>query len=130
MAQVIKGSDAAAGIKSELKKIIREYDLKPRLAVIQAGNDDSNAAYGRGIKKACDDAGIEVREYTFPGDISQADFEQQFIRINEDPEIHGILLYRPLPEHLDENRFAELIDPDKDMDCMSPVNWAKLAMGN
>jgi methylenetetrahydrofolate dehydrogenase (NADP+)/methenyltetrahydrofolate cyclohydrolase len=65
-----------------------------------------------------------------PEDISQAQFEQAFAAVNDDPATHGILLFRPLPKQLDEEPVRGMINPGKDVDCMSPVNMAKVFSGD
>lgn len=129
-AKVIKGSDVAARLRENIKTVMEEHFLKPVLAVIRVGNDASDLAYQRGIAKTCENTGIDMRVFEFPLDICQDEFELQFRRINEDPSVDGILLFRPLPPQLDNDAIASWISPEKDMDCMSPVNWAKLITGD
>ena len=74
--------------------------------------------------------GIECRIVELPEDISQEEFEDAFCKINKDPEVHGILLFQPLPEQLDVEKIRQMIDPAKDMDGMSPVNLAKIFEGD
>ena len=74
--------------------------------------------------------GIECRIAELPEDISQEEFEDAFCKINKDPEVHGILLFQPLPEQLDVEKIRQMIDPAKDMDGMSPVNLAKIFEGD
>ena len=129
-AQVIKGTEVAAALKEQMKRQIAEEGLSPCLAVVRAGNDESDLAYLKGIASTCKSVGIELRIFEFPEEITQEAFEERFREINEDPSVHGILLLRPLPFGLQEARIAQRIDPEKDMDCMSPVNWAKLVTGD
>ena len=130
MATVIKGADAANEIKERIKNLTKTCDLNPCLAVIRVGSDPSDLAYERGLSKTCDTLGIEFRVYEYPADIGKEAFEAAFPDINQDPAVHGILLFRPLPSQLDERRIAEMISPAKDVDCMSPSNFAKLIMGD
>ena len=130
MAEIIKGADVAAGIKERISDIIRKEGITPRLGIVKVGNNESDAAYEKGILKTCGQTGIDVQEYEMPADISQNEFDIRFTQINEDPDVHGILLFRPLPEGLDVRRASDYINPDKDIDCMSGVNWAKLVTGD
>ena len=129
MAEIIKGAAVASEIKKELSGLIEEYRLNPCLAVVRAGEDESSKAYEKGIKNTCNSLGIEVREIIFPEDISQDDIEKGFRKVNSDETVDGILLLRPLPEGLEDKPLTQIISPEKDVDCMSPANWAKLAMG-
>ena len=130
MAEIIKGADVASDIKKELNLLIEKNLLKPCLAVVRAGEDESSIAYLRGIKKTCGSLGIDVKEIVFPENISQSDLENGFREIDSDKNIDGILLLRPLPKGLDDKPLTQIISPEKDVDCMSPANWAKLAMGD
>lgn len=130
MSEIIKGSEVAAAIREKIQKDIAQFDLRPCLAVIRVGEKGSDLAYERGVRKTCENTGIELKVFAYPEDITQEEFEKEFSKVNSDPQVHGILLFKPLPAHLDEKVFNLLIDPEKDMDCMSPANWAKLALGD
>ena len=130
MAITIKGADAANEIKEKIRSTMETFSLNPCLAAVRVGSDPSDLAYEKGVAKTCGLLGIEFRVYEYPADISRDAFEEAFDSINQDPSIHGILLFRPLPSQLDEGRIAEMIDPEKDVDCMSPANFAKLVMGD
>jgi methylenetetrahydrofolate dehydrogenase (NADP+)/methenyltetrahydrofolate cyclohydrolase len=102
----------------------------PQLAVVRAGKDAGSLAYESSMMKRLSVIGLKVRPYTFAGDISGAEFGKAFAAINQDPSIDGILLLRPLPAQLDEKAVCGLIDPVKDVDGLSPVNMAKVFMGD
>lgn len=74
--------------------------------------------------------GIECCVKELPEDISQEEFEGEFRKVNADETVHGILLFRPLPAHLDEEPVRKMINPYKDVDCMSDVNLAKVFAGD
>ncbi len=73
---------------------------------------------------------IEGEHYTFPTDITDEDFKKEFTAINEDPDVSGILLLRPLPKQICEKDIEAMIDPKKDLDGISPVNIAKVFSGD
>ena len=129
MAEILKGSAVAENLKAQMKADIEANGVKPVLAVVRVGQKGSDLAYERGVRKTCESAGIELRVFAFDQNIEQKHLEDEFKKINEDDEIHGILLFKPLPQHLDGNVFDRLIDPEKDMDCMSPANWSRLSLG-
>ena len=87
-------------------------------------------SYERGATKKMDKVGFECTSYTFPADIDNDTFQKEFDKINEDDNIDGILLLRPLPKHLDEKAVENRIDPCKDLDGISPVNLAKVYAGD
>ena len=130
MAELLKGAPVAASLKEKLKEAIETEKITPKLAIVRVGCKGSDLAYEKGVTKTCDSVGIKTEVFEFPEDISQVDLENAFAGINSDDSIHGILFFKPLPKHLDEKAFDRLIDPEKDMDCMSPANWAKLSTGD
>ena len=133
MAQVLKGMEVANAMKERL--IAENADLiaqgvTPCLAIVRVGERQDDLAYERGALKRFEGLGIAVKVSVFPEDISQADFETEFKKVNEDASVHGILLFRPLPKSLDENAVLKMIDPEKDMDCMCDTNIAKVFAGD
>ena len=130
MAEVVKGADVKAQLVEKMKAKIEETGVKPCLGIVRVGEKPADLSYEKGVLKTCDSVGIEVKVFALPVDIDQASFEAEFKKVNDDPDIHGILLFRPLPEQLSDQPIVEMINPEKDMDCMSPINWAKLAMGD
>lgn len=130
MGTIVKGAEVAAKMKEAMKANIEKYNLKPCLTIVRVGEKPSDLSYEKGVVKTAESVGIEVRKCVLDEKINQADFEKEFAKVNDDPSVHGILMFRPLPEQLSDEPINNMINPDKDMDCMSPVNWAKLAMGD
>jgi methylenetetrahydrofolate dehydrogenase (NADP+)/methenyltetrahydrofolate cyclohydrolase len=133
MSIIMKGSEVTAAMKEEL---LREVDklaqkgIAPGLAIVRVGARADDLAYERGARKRMEAVGIRCVVTELPEDISQTEFEQAFARVNDDPATHGILLFRPLPKQLDEEPVRGMINPWKDIDCMSPVNMAKVFSGD
>jgi methylenetetrahydrofolate dehydrogenase (NADP+)/methenyltetrahydrofolate cyclohydrolase len=130
---VMKGSEVVAAMKEKMQSQIEELKQKgimPVLAIVRVGARPDDLAYERGAKKRMESVGIGCRVFEFPETIGQDEFVKEFEGINNDPEIHGILLFRPLPKHLDEDVVRGMINPLKDVDCMSPVNIAKVFSGD
>ena len=130
MAEIINCVQAASDIREKIKEKTSLSGITPVLAAVRVGADPSDLAYERGIKNTFEKAGMEVRVFELDENISQQQLEEKYMQINSDPSIHSILLFRPLPSGLDERPLAAMTDPAKDADCMSPVNWAKLVMGD
>lgn len=130
MGRIVKGADVAAKMKEAMMADIEKYNLKPCLAIVRVGEKPSDLSYEKGVVKQAESVGITVKKVVLDENINQADFEKEFAKVNDDPEVHGILLFRPLPAQLDDEPIVNMINPEKDMDCMSPINWAKLAMGD
>ena len=134
MAKVImKGAVVAAAMK---EKLVREVEalkargIEPTMDIVRVGAKPEDLAYERGARKRLEDIGIKLVVTELPEDIDQKHFEEEFSKVNDDPKINGIMLFRPLPKHLDEEPVDRMIDPGKDMDCMSPVNIAKVFSGD
>lgn len=129
----MKGADVVAAINERLAEQIEtiksEGGRTPKLAIIRVGEKPDDMSYERGAGKRMEKVGIDHAEFHFPQDIPREEFYQEFDRINEDPEVDGILLLRPLPEHLCEKELEKRIDPAKDVDGISPWNQAKVMAG-
>lgn len=133
MSILMKGADVANAMKEDLisrVECLKEKGTDPCLAIVRVGARPDDVSYERGAKKRMAAIGIECRIVELPEDITQDEFVREFGKVNEDPSVHGILLFRPLPKHLDEEPIKAMIDPEKDMDCMSPINIAKVFAGD
>lgn len=127
-----KGKPVADSLKEDLKKRIqrlKEENYQAKLTIIRVGNNEDDLSYERGIRKNCQNLEIEVETLELPVDVSQAGLEKTLTQANEDDDTHGIMIFRPLPSHLDEGRIANLINPEKDVDSMNPENLSRLFLG-
>ena len=133
MSILMKGADVAKTMKEDLTgeaRRLKDRGILPSLTIVRVGARPDDLAYERGARKRMEMIGIECKVVELPETITQAEFEKTFFKINEDPKVHGILLFRPLPGHLDEGPVVSRINPLKDVDCMSPVNIAKVFSGD
>ncbi len=133
MSTIMKGAEVAKAMKEVLireTEELKQAGVEPCLTIVRVGARPDDLAYERGAKKRMELVGIRCEVLELPEDISQEEFENQFRQVNEDPKVHGILLFRPLPSHLDEEPVRQMIRPEKDVDCMSPVNIAKVFSGD
>ena len=133
MSVLMKGIDVANAMKEELTKeteLLKRGGVMPCLAIIRAGSREEDLSYERGAKKRMEAVGIKCQVRELPWDITQREFEEAFREVNDNPSVHGILMFRPLPKHLDEEPVRKMIHPAKDMDCMSDVNIAKVFAGD
>lgn len=132
MTVVMKGAEVAAGMKEAL--LAEHAELKgmgvdPKLAIVRVGARGDDLAYERGALKRFAGLGITTQVYELPEDIEQADFDAEFGKVNADPKVHGILLFRPLPGGLSDEAARRTIDPRKDVDGMSPISSAMVFAG-
>ena len=127
------GNRRGEGMKEDLIRQTEELKsrgVEPTLCILRVGARPDDLSYERGAKKRMELVGIRCQVVELPEDISQAKLEETFREINQDPAIHGVLVFRPLPGHLSEEPLKALMDPRKDVDCMSPVNMAKVFAGD
>jgi methylenetetrahydrofolate dehydrogenase (NADP+)/methenyltetrahydrofolate cyclohydrolase len=126
----LKGAAVSAKIKEEVTELLRELEgTVPKLAIVRVGERPDDMAYERGALKKMESFGLEAESFSYPADISNGDFQEEFIKINENPDIDGILLLRPLPEQINERDIEYMIDPVKDLDGISPENIARVFAG-
>ena len=118
---VVKQIAADASLQvEELKK----KGIEPKLAVVRVGEREDDLSYERGLLKRFDAVGALVESVVFPLDVTQEELEAGIKKLNEDDKVHGILVFRPLPKHLDEEVIKEMVAPMKDVDCMGSANTA------
>ncbi len=133
MSVIMKGAEVAAAMKQELLgelDALGQKGIVPCLGIIRVGARPDDLAYERSATKKLGGLGIRCKVFELPELIGQADFEKAFAAVNDAPDVHGILLFRPLPGHLNEEAVKNAIHPHKDIDCMSPVNIAKVFAGD
>lgn len=121
-AQLIDGKKLAAECREKLKLKISSLPQKPTLAVIQVGNNPASDVYVRNKEKACQDVGITPQTFHLPDSINEDDLLDLINKLNQNPEINGILVQLPLPKHLDEKKILSFINPIKDVDGFHPQN--------
>lgn len=114
--------------KLESDKLRKEGNT-PLLCVVRVGDNGSDISYEKSIVNLMEKANIDVKKVLLPLDINKYDFVSKLKELNEDNSVKGILIFRPLPAHLDEDELKHIINPKKDIDCFSPVNLAKVFVG-
>lgn len=126
----LRGKKVSDGIKEYVSKELETLSFVPKLAIVRVGENPDDMSYERGATKKLKSFGLDVASYVFPQDISDEDFKKSFKDINEDDEVTGILLLRPLPLTINEKDIENMIDPKKDLDGISPINIAKVFEGD
>ena len=132
-AAVIDGKAFAAGLRARVATAAAAFEAKAGrkagLAVVLVGEDPASQVYVRNKGKQTVEAGMASFEHKLPADTSQADLIALVERLNADPAVDGILVQLPLPGHLDEQAVVERIDPNKDVDGLTPTSTGRLALG-
>ncbi len=126
----LRGADVSEKLKAQVQEELNSLGRIPRLAIVRVGESPDDISYEKGAVKKMASFGLEAVKYTFPEDISDQEFKEVFCSINSDPTVDGILLFRPLPEHLVQEDIDRMINPLKDLDGISPVNIAKVFSGD
>lgn len=126
----LRGKKVSDGIKEYVSKELETLSFVPKLAIVRVGENPDDMSYERGATKKLKSFGLDVASYVFPQDISDEAFKKAFKEINEDDEVTGILLLRPLPRTINEKDIENMIDPQKDLDGISPINIAKVFAGD
>jgi len=128
----IDGKACAQAVRQQVKTQAaqwREKGVIPGLAVILVGEDPGSVVYVRMKGRACEEVGFYSVTRKLLADISEHDLLKEIDQFNQDSRIHGILVQLPLPNPLFADRIIPHIDPEKDVDCLHPVNIGKLMLG-
>ena len=126
----LRGKKVSDGIKEYVSKELETLSFVPKIAIVRVGENPDDMSYERGATKKLKSFGLDVASYVFPQDISDEEFKKAFKDINEDDEVTGILLLRPLPRTINEKDIENMINPKKDLDGISPINIAKVFAGD
>ncbi|MFA5867030.1 MAG: bifunctional methylenetetrahydrofolate dehydrogenase/methenyltetrahydrofolate cyclohydrolase FolD [Actinomycetota bacterium] len=133
MTTVIDGRKISADIRSEVAEGVaqlkKETGVTAGLAVIIVGEDPGSQIYVRNKEKACEETGIYSEKHELPADVSEEELITLVNRLNDDPNIHGLLVQLPLPKHIDEDRVIDTISVKKDVDGFTPVNVGNMLIG-
>ena len=119
MAEIWKGAPVAAALSETVAAEAAELTAKgvlPTLAIFRVGERDDDLAYERGAMKRCDKVGVRVKNVVLPADVDSDTFFRTLEALNTDPEVHGILMFRPLPKQLDGEKARRMLAPEKDVD--------------
>ena len=134
MAKIIDGKAISAAIREEIteevKSFERENGFKPGLSVIIVGENPASKVYVRNKKLACEQVGFNSEVIEMPEETSEQELLAVIHRLNEDKNVHGILVQLPLPKHINEESVLLKINPAKDVDAFHPFNVGKIMTGN
>jgi methylenetetrahydrofolate dehydrogenase (NADP+)/methenyltetrahydrofolate cyclohydrolase len=128
----IDGNKIAERYREELKREVEDLKaegVQPAIAPVLVGNDPGAKVYYRTKKKLAEKLGIEYKGVKLDEDISREELLKKIRELNGDPSVHGLFIELPLPEGLDIGELRDEINPEKDVDCINPVNSGKLLSG-
>ncbi|MGN7478389.1 bifunctional methylenetetrahydrofolate dehydrogenase/methenyltetrahydrofolate cyclohydrolase FolD [Solibacillus silvestris] len=122
------GQEIRTGVAARVQTL-KAKGVTPGLAVILVGDNPASKTYVANKQKSCEQIGMFSELVKLPEDISEQALLQQIRELNDRPDIHGILVQLPLPQHIDEHKVIQTISPAKDVDGFSPVSVGKMMLG-
>ena len=132
MARLLKGAEAAKALSAKLQEetaTLRRQGIAPCLAIVRVGEREDDLSYERGAMKRCAAVGVDVRNVVLPGDVSQEELLAEIRALDEDDGVHGVLIFRPLPEHLDDEAVRRALRSEKDVDGITDGSLAAVYSG-
>lgn len=132
MAQVLLGKEVNASLNERIKadaEALKAKGIQPALGIIRVGERGDDISYEKGAMKRCATLGVEVKRYLLPADVTQETLMATIDEVNQDDSIHGVLMFRPLPKHLDEEACCQALDPEKDVDGITDGSMAGVFTG-
>jgi methylenetetrahydrofolate dehydrogenase (NADP+)/methenyltetrahydrofolate cyclohydrolase len=133
MTKIINGTSVATRIQENIKEAVhklKNQGITPCLATVLLGDDASSMAYINRKQKAANEVGILTKDLRFKSTLQQNELIKLIVSLNEDNYVHGILVQLPLPVHLDQVEIIRNLEPQKDVDGLTPFNAGMLLNGN
>ena len=132
MAQLLKGAEVVSALNDQIKSDVAALQSRgatPTLAILRVGEKPDDLAYERGAMKRAETVGVAVRQIVLSETVSQEELLAEIAKINADATIHGCLMLRPLPKHIDDQRAREALLPEKDVDGITDGSLAGVFTG-
>ena len=132
MAKQLLGKEVTASLNERIKAQVaglQEKGIQPTLGIIRVGENPSDLSYERGATKRCETLGVACEKIVLPEDVSQEEQLKVIDDVNKNDKIHGVLLFRPLPKHLNQAVIENALDPAKDVDCMTDGSMSGVFTG-
>jgi methylenetetrahydrofolate dehydrogenase (NADP+) / methenyltetrahydrofolate cyclohydrolase len=128
----LDGKAVAAQIRSEVAERVRalgERGVTPGLTAVLVGDDPASRIYVGAKRKACADVGMRSEQIDLPASVTESELLEVVGKVNRDPEVHGIIVQLPIPDHLGELQVQQAIEPKKDVDGLHPWNVGMMLRG-
>ena len=130
MGKLMLGKPVADELTKELINQVESLKEKPKLAIVRVGENEADLSYERSAIKRMETVGIDWESFELSENVSEEELINLLNKLNKDKKVNGILLFNPLPIHLNGRKIGNLIDPLKDVDSLNPINMAKLIYGD
>lgn len=131
-AELMKGAPVAAALNEKTKELVSRLSqegVAPCLAVLRVGENPDDVSYEKGIIKRCAGLGIDVRQVHLPESVDERTTIEALCKLGADSTVHGILVFLPLPEHIDPEKVKAAIAPEKDVDGVTDASAAAVFAG-
>ena len=132
MAKLLLGKEVNASINEEIKakvETLKAQNITPTLGIIRIGEREDDIAYERGATKRCETLGVAYEKFLLPADAEEEEVLKTIDQVNKSEKIHGVLLFRPLPKHLNEDKIVNALAVEKDVDGITDLSIAGVFMG-
>jgi methylenetetrahydrofolate dehydrogenase (NADP+)/methenyltetrahydrofolate cyclohydrolase len=132
MAMVLKGKEVQDALNERTTADAQELKSKgiePCLAVLRVGERSDDISYEKTAMKRAEALGIATKSVVLPMDVSEDALINEVLMLNADDSVHGVLMFRPLPEHIDEDRVRNMLSPAKDIDGLTDLSLAGVFAG-
>lgn len=132
MAELLKGKAVADALTEQNIKtveVLKKAGVEPTLAIVRIGENPSDMSYERGALKRAEKTGIAVKQFIYDESITEEDLLKEIKKINGDNSIHGVLIFRPLPKHIDDEAVRNALVPEKDVDGITDGSLAGIFTG-
>lgn len=133
MAQILKGAEVVAALNEKMAaevERLKANGVTPTLAILRVGERADDISYEKGAMKRCATVGVEVKNVILPADVEQATLMAAVEKLNADAGAHGVLIFRPLPKHLDGEAVRRALAPEKDVDGITDGSLAGVFTGS
>ena len=132
MVKLLSGKEVAEALNEKITgdaQELRERGVNPTLCIVRVGENPEDLSYERIAVRKCEKLRVDCVKRVFPADVSQETLLEEIRRINEDDTIHGVILFRPLPKHLNAELIENALVPEKDVDCMTDLSMSGVFTG-
>ena len=132
MMKILDGKITSQSIQDEISievlDIVRKGKRAPHLCAVLVGNDGASETYVNAKVRACERVGFKSTLIRLEDDVSQSKLILEINQINDNPDVDGIIVQLPLPNHIDEMEITKSIDPRKDVDGFHPSNIGRMSL--
>ena len=132
MAMVFKGSEVTEALNERIAldtQALQAKGIDPTLAILRVGERGDDISYEKGATKRAEKVGVSIKNVILPADVSEEALINEVLLLNADESVHGVLMFRPLPEHINEDKVRNLLAPAKDVDGITDLSLAGIFAG-